>query len=172
MSFPEAAFRPETIQARSAALRLLAVRPRTIEEMRQRLGQRYGASVVEQTVARLQSEGLLNDAEFAQQWRSSRERRKPRSRGMIERELRDKGVEDSVIRETLEGYDSANAAYRAAARYATRQSHCDRTTFDRRVGAFLNRRGFEPGVIRQTLRRLREELAESDAGTEEQEGLV
>ena len=172
MSFPEAAFRPETIQARSAALRLLAVRPRTIEEMRQRLGQRYGASVVEQTVARLQSEGLLNDAEFAQQWRSSRERRKPRSRGMIERELRDKGVEDSVISGTLEGYDSAGAAYRAAARYAARQSHCDRATFDRRVGSFLNRRGFEPSVIRQTLQRLREELAESEAGAEEQEGLV
>ena len=172
MSFPEAAFRSEAAQARNTALRLLAIRPRTVEEMRHRLSQRYGASVVEQTVARLQSEGLLNDAEFAQQWRSSRERRKPRSRGMIERELRDKGVEDSVISETLEGYDSADAAYRAAARYAARQSHCDRTTFDRRVGAFLNRRGFEPGVIRQTLQRLREELAESDAGTEEQEGLV
>jgi len=172
VSFPEAAFRFEANQARNSALRLLAVRPRTVEEMKHRLGQRYGAIVVEQTVARLQSEGLLNDAEFAQQWRSSRERRKPRSRGIIERELRDKGVEDSVISETLEGYDSTDAAYRAAARYATRQSHCERTTFDRRVGTFLNRRGFEPGVIRQTLQRLREELAESDAGTEEHEGLV
>lgn len=172
MSFPETAFRSEAAQARNAALRLLTVRSRTVEEIRNRLGQRYGASVVEQTVARLQSEGLLNDAEFAQQWRSSRERRKPRSRGMIERELRDRGVEDSVISETLEGYDSADAAYRAAARYTARQSHCDRTTFDRRVGTFLNRRGFEPGVIRQTIQRLREELAESDAGREEHEGLV
>ena len=172
MSFPETAFRSEAAQARNAALRLLTVRSRAVEEIRNRLGQRYGASVVEQTVARLQSEGLLNDAEFAQQWRSSRERRKPRSRGMIERELREKGVEDSVISETLEGYDSAGAAYRAAARYTARQSHCDRTTFDRRVGTFLNRRGFEPGVIRQTIQRLREELAESDAGREEHEGLV
>lgn len=172
MSFPETAFRSEAAQARNAALRLLTVRSRTVEEMRNRLGQRYGTSVVEQTVARLQSEGLLNDAEFAQQWRSSRERRKPRSRGMIERELRDRGVEDSVISETLEGYDSADAAYRAAARYTARQFHCDRTTFDRRVGTFLNRRGFEPGVIRQTIQRLREELAESDAGREEHEGLV
>lgn len=172
MTVSETTFRSEEAQARNAALRLLTVRSRTVEEMRNRLGQRYGASVVEQTVARLQSEGLLNDAEFAQQWRSSRERRKPRSRRMIERELREKGVEDSVISETLEGYDSADAAYRAAARYTARQSHCDRATFDRRVGSFLNRRGFEPGVIRQTIQRLREELAESDAGREEHEGLI
>lgn len=167
MSVSETASRPETAQARNAALRLLATRPRTVEEMRNRLGQRHGASVVEQTVAWLQSEGLLNDAEFAQQWRSSRERRKPRSRRMIERELRDKGVADSVISETMEGYDSTDAAYRAAARYAARQSGSDRTVFDRRVGSFLSRRGFESGVIRQTLQRLHEELGESDAGNEE-----
>ncbi len=172
MLSPETDFRFEAARARNAALRLLAVRSRAVEEIRNRLSQRYPATIVEQTLARLQSEGLLNDAEFAQQWRSSRERRKPRSRGMIERELRDKGVEDSVISGTLEGYDSAGAAYRAAARYAARQSHCDRATFDRRVGSFLNRRGFEPSVIRQTLQRLREELAESEAGAEEQEGLV
>ena len=165
MSVPETASRTEATQARNAALRLLTTRPRTVEELRNRLSQRHGASVVEQTVTRLQSEGLLNDAEFAQQWRSSRERRRPRSRRMIERELRDKGVDDSIISETLEGYDSAEAAYRAAARYAARQSGCDRTAFDRRVGAFLGRRGFEADVIRRTLQRLREELEEPEAGS-------
>lgn len=172
MSLPETTSWSEANQARNAALRLLTVRSRTVEEIKNRLSQRYRATIIEQTVARLQSEGLLNDAEFAQQWRSSRERRKPRSRGMIKRELRDKGVDDSIISETLEGYDSADAAYRAAARYAARQSASDRSTFDRRVGSFLNRRGFEASVIRQTLQRLREQSAESDAGREEQEGLV
>ena len=145
-------------QARGAALRLLALRPRTVAEIRERLGRRFGDEAVEQAVAQLQSDGLLNDAEFAQQWRNSRERRKPRSRSMIGRELKQRGVAGDVIDEALEDFDSSSAAYRAAARYATRQSGSDRVTFDRRVGAFLNRRGFDPGVIRQTLERLREEL--------------
>ena len=168
MSIPETAFRSQEAQARNVALRLLAARPRTLAEMRERLAPRFGAAVVEQTVTRLQAEGLLNDAEFARQWRSSRERRKPRSRGRVEQELRRKGVDEDVIGDALEGYDSADAALRASARYAGRQKGSDRITFDRRVGAFLTRRGFEPGIIRHTVRRLREELDIADVAVEDE----
>lgn len=150
--------RTQEAQASNAALRLLAIRPRTVDEMRQRLSTHFGNAAVEKTITRLQAQGLLNDAAFAQQWRNSRERRKPRSQGMIQRELRAKGVADEIISQTLEGYDSAAAAHRAAARYAARQSGGGRAVFDRRVGAFLNRRGFDGETIRQTLERLREEL--------------
>ncbi len=150
---------PEPERARGAALRLLTTRPRTVQEMRERLAPRFGSAAAEQTVARLESEGLLDDAGFARQWRSSRERRKPRSRSIIERELRHKGVAEDVIGDALDGYDSAAAAHRAAARYAARQTANGRAAFDRRVGAFLNRRGFDPAIIRQTLQQLREELA-------------
>ena len=150
--------RTQEAQASNAALRLLAIRPRTVDEMRQRLSTRFGAAAAEKTIIRLQAQGLLNDAAFAQQWRNSRERRKPRSQGMIQSELRAKGVADEIISQTLEGYDSAAAAHRAAARYAARQSAGGRAVFDRRVGAFLNRRGFNGETIRQTLERLREEL--------------
>ena len=155
---PQAAHRrTQEAQASNAALRLLAIRPRTVDEMRQRLSARFGNAAAEKTISRLQAQGLLNDADFAQQWRNSRERRKPRSQGMIQRELRAKGVADEIITQTLEGYDSAAAAHRAAARYAARQSG-GRAVFDRRVSAFLSRRGFDGETIRQTLERLREEL--------------
>ena len=170
MSISETALRPEEAQARSAALRLLAIRPRTVSEMSDRLTARFETPLVEQTLARLQSEGLLNDTEFARQWRSTRERRKPRSRRMIEQELQRKGVAEDIASNALEGYDSSDAAYRAAARYAARQKDSGRATFDRRVGAFLERRGFEPAIIRQTLRQLREESELSEAGDEDQEG--
>ena len=149
---------PEPDRARGAALRLLAVRSRTVAELRERLGQRFQSEAVEQTLASLLDEGLLNDSDFAQQWRYSRERRKPRSRSMIERELKQRGIADDIISETLEDYDSLDAAYRASVRYAARQSGNDRPTFDRRVGAFLGRRGLEAGVIRHTLQRLHKEL--------------
>lgn len=144
--------------ARGAALRLLTARSRTVSDMRERLGRRFSREAVEQTLARLLEEGLLDDAEFAQQWRQSRERRKPRSRSMIELELKQKGIAEDVIVDTLEDYDSLDAAYRSATRYAARLATADRPTFDRRVGAYLNRRGFDPSVTKQTLQRLRDEL--------------
>ena len=170
MSTPETLSGPEAAQARNAALRLLTIRPRTVAEMRERLEPRFGADLVEQTLAWLLSEGLLNDAEFARQWRSSRERRKPRSRRMIEQELRSKGVAEDLASDALEDYDSYDAARRAAARYAARQKGSGRETFNRRVGAFLERRGFEYEVIRRILLELREELDISEAGDADQEG--
>ena len=170
MSITETALPSEEAQARAAALRLLAIRSRTVSEMRDRLTARFATPLVEQVLARLQSEGLLDDTEFARQWRSSRERRKPRSRRMIEQELQRKGVPEDIASNALEGYDSSDAAYRAAAKYAARQKRSSRVTFDRRVGAFLERRGFEPAIIRQTLRQLREKLDISEAEDEDQEG--
>ena len=143
--------------ATSAALRLLALRPRTVAEMTGRLEKRFGKQEAERIAQWLQAKGLLDDAEFAQQWRQSRERRRPRSRGMIEQELKQKGVATPVIEKAMEGFDSTEAAYRAAFKYASRQTRYDRKTFDRRVAAFLNRRGFESEVIRKTLHRLRQE---------------
>ncbi|CAI8026994.1 Regulatory protein RecX [Geodia barretti] len=84
-------------RARSAALRLLSARSRSVAEMRERLGKKFASEAVEQTVALLTAEGLLNDAAFAQQWRQSRERRKPRSSRMIEHELKQLGIADDII---------------------------------------------------------------------------
>ncbi len=151
-------FRTEADRARGAALRLLTLKPRTVSEIRERLGSRFDGDSVEQAVSRLLSEGLLDDAEYAQQWRDSRERRKPRGRRMITKELKARGIAGHLIEHALEGYDSTDAARRAASRYAARQSASDRATFDRRVGAFLHRRGFEPEIIRQVLQELRDEL--------------
>ena len=159
--------RSETERARAVALRLLAARPRTVAEMRDRLLLRFGADAAERALARLQDEGLLNDASFARQWRDSRERRRPRSPGMIERELKKRGVAADIISEAMEGYDPDDAAHRAAIRYASRQPVNDRAAFDRRVGAYLGRRGFNPGVIRRTLENLREELGVSKANGQE-----
>ena len=162
-------FRTDADRARGAALRLLALKPRTVSEIRERLGRRFDSNSVEKAVSRLLSEGLLNDAEYAQQWRDSRERRKPRGRRLITRELNARGIAGHLIESALEGYDSMDAARGAAFRYAARQSASDRVTFDRKVGVFLDRRGFEPEVIRNVLRELREELNISDLPSTESE---
>lgn len=149
----------ELAKARGMCLRLLASKPRTVAEVKEKLGQRFSAETVEQAVAQLETQGLLDDLAYARQWRESRERRKPRSSRMIAKELHQKGISAENIEDALQDFDSQSAAYRAAAKYASRQSGKDKTAFDRRVGAFLARRGFQSGVIRDTVGRLREELA-------------
>ena len=153
--------------ARTAALHLLASRPRTTSEMTERLANKFGQDEAERAVEGLLAEGLLNDLEFARQWRDSRERNRPRSRGMLAWELRQRGVEDGVVDEALAGFDSAGSAYRAAWKFASRQTGADAATFHRRVGGFLQRRGFGPEEIRSTIQLLREELSieeQADSG--------
>ena len=154
--------RRDANRARGAAFRLLALRPRSVAEMREKLERRFGIELAEITVSSLESDGLLDDAEFAQQWRDSRDRRNPCGRRLIENELKQRGVPAEAIETALHDFDSNDAACRAAARYAARQSGRNRATFDRKVGAFLHRRGFEYGTIRETLQQLRAELEIKD----------
>lgn len=150
-------------KARTTALRLLAFRPRTIHEMRERLAQKVGSAEADLMVQQLQAEGLLNDADFAKQWRDSRERHRPRGRKILRQELRRRGVADDVIERALTNFNSDEVAYRAGLKYASKQTSCDERTFRRRLGAFLHRRGFEPDVIRRAVDGLNEELRGSDS---------
>ena len=126
--------------------------------MRERLAQKVGPNDADLMVQQLQAEGLLNDADFAQQWRDSRERHRPRGRRLLRQELRRRGVADDVIEVALADFDSDEVAYRAGHKFASKHKCCDERTFRLRVGAFLHRRGFEPDVIRRAVEGLNEEL--------------
>ena len=152
------------LQAKQAALRLLAYRPRSVEDIRRRLKERFSEPAVEQTVAALQTQGLLDDAAFAREWRRQREQLRPRGPATIANELRRLGVNSEVVEDALADFDAAGNAYRAAARYASRQSQQDFPEFGRKLWAFLQRRGFDSSVVRQTVGRLRQELFDSGYG--------
>ena len=53
----------------------------------------------------------------------------------------------------MEGVSDADAAYDAAQRRLRSLSGADRKTFERRLGSFLNSRGFGYGVARATIQR-------------------
>lgn len=133
-----------------AALRYLSYRPRSEAELRQRLtGRGFPEEAIENTLCQLKGEGLLNDLAFARFWRDSRETFKPRSAFALRLELRGKGVEEGIIEEALKGLDEESCALRAARRRARLLAGLDRVTFQRRLGAFLRRRGFSYGIIRR-----------------------
>ena len=144
-------------RALQVALRYVSFRQRSISEVRRRVGKEFSQPVVEQVLASLNRYGYLDDEDFAKQWRDSRNRRRPRGTFALRRELRAKGVADSIIDTTLEGLDEFGNAHRAGDRQAQRwleRGDMAYTTFRRKMWDYLRRRGFGSNVAKDTTERL------------------
>ena len=141
-------------QAYEAALRLLAYRPRSERELRQRLARRgIERPLIEGALARLRGQGYLDDQAFARFWTETREATSPRSRRLIRSELLYKGVSPDAAAAAVAGVEDDDAAYRAAARRLRSLPLDDFESFRRRLGGFLVRRGFSYDVARRTIDR-------------------
>jgi regulatory protein len=143
--------------ARAAAQRLLAYRPRSEAEVRERLSRRYPPDAVDGALESLKRAGLVDDTAFAQLWTESRVTHRPRSAALIRRELLQKGVHSDTVEAAVDGVDDAENAYRAAARLAERLRDESREVFRRRVWAHLQRRGFGSAAVRSAVSRLWDE---------------
>ncbi len=86
------------------AVKLLAARPRSVAELRERLlrGKNTNEEIVEIVIARLREYGYLNDERFAFSYASYKVKQKPVGRRRLERDLKFKKVESSVANEALE----------------------------------------------------------------------
>ena len=147
--------------AREKCLRLLALRPRSAGELRQRLCKDdYNAEVTEAVVAALQEVGLVDDREFAHSWIASRMAGGGASRRKLAWELRRKGIPEALIRELVtDGIDDETETEQAR-QLARRRSppevadqRADRRAYQR-LRELLLRRGFEHETARSVMRAL------------------
>lgn len=156
--------------AQNAASRFLATRARSEAEVRRRLERRYSAEVIDRVVATLTQQGYLDDAAFAQQWRTQRERLRPRGKGLLRQELLRLGVSAETIKEALEDFDAASNANRAGRNLALRLSRTGYANFRQRLWSHLQRRGFESAAIEETVQALWRELADPSHSDEDAHG--
>ena len=86
------------------AVKLLTARPRSVAELRERLlrGKNTNEEIVETVIARLREYGYLNDERFAFSYASYKVKQKPVGRRRLERDLKFKKVESTVVDEALE----------------------------------------------------------------------
>lgn len=147
----------EVERAYQVGLRLLAYRPQSRQEVRQRLSGRFSAHVVLQVLTLLEEQGYLDDAAFARAWRESREAHRPRSATLICRELQQRGVAREVANAAVSGLDEEDSAYQAGRHRLRALQGLDYVTFRRRLGDYLRRRGFPSDVVRRTVERLWQE---------------
>ena len=149
------------LKAKNAALRLLSYRSRSEAEVRRRLQSRFPQDAIDRTVSSLLRQGLVDDVAFAKEWREKREKFRPRGARAIGQELRRLGVDREVIRDALSDFDAAKNAYQAGWKYSARLPLDDPPIFRRKLGGYLQRRGFEGEVLRQTVERLWRELSDA-----------
>ncbi|HYM14168.1 MAG TPA: regulatory protein RecX [Dehalococcoidia bacterium] len=140
--------------ALDAAVAMLARRPCSEREVRQRLARRKVApALAEETVGRLRDARLLDDAAYAHVWTESRDRTSPRARRLLIQELRARGVAPEIANGATADIAEADAAYRAAARRLRSLSGLEYAAFRDRLGALLQRRGFGWETCKTTVER-------------------
>ena len=121
---------------------------------------RFTPETVGKTIDYLLDHRLLDDEAFSGQWISSRERLRPKGARALKQELRQLGVDQTIIEEALEGIDEAANAGNAGRKLAIRlvDQDCSFEDFRRKVAAHLQRRGFAYGLISETVNSLWREL--------------
>jgi regulatory protein len=139
-------------QARNLCLRLLTVRARTRSELEGHLAKRgYPDDVSARVLNRLAEVGLIDDADFAEQWVRSRRLNAGKGKRALAAELRNKGVDNDVITAALADIDAAAERQRAEqlVRDKLRREKLgddDDTKVARRLVGMLARRGYSQSM--------------------------
>lgn len=142
-----------------AAALILSYRPRSEPELKEKLLLKgFPGSSIDEVISRLREQGLVDDTAFAEFWKENRDTFSPRSQWLTGQELRKKGVSEEIINRVVESIDDTDSAYRAARKKARNLPRYDYQNFYRRLGDYLQRRGFSYGVIKDTVKQLWDEL--------------
>nr|WP_255549494.1 regulatory protein RecX [Corynebacterium sp. TAE3-ERU12] len=137
---------------RNKALRLLDQRARSREELRRRIAENpeFEPQIIDEVLGSLESSGLIDDHTFATEWVRQRAARRGKSRRVLDKELRDKGVAEHHRASALEQVsddDEVDMAQGLAEKKARtiKNPPADRAEHQknlRRVLGVLARRGF------------------------------
>ena len=149
--------------AKVQALRLLTVRDRSVEELRERLGRQFTEDETNQALEYLAGFGYLDDLRVAQNYVQYRNRQRPTGNYLLRIELRQKGIKDEYIEQVLNPPD---IEYELALDLATQRlrslERFEKNVVARRLQSLLERRGF-PGSL---ARRVVSELLDRDPENE------
>ena len=147
---------------RHRALLLLDHRSRSRRELDRRLRDLgFPAGLIADVLDDLERVGLIDDGTFAHEWVRQRHRRRGKSRDVLDRELRDKGVAPELrsrpLDQIAESDERAMALHlaRKKARTTVTQVPRDRRDRDRalrRILGVLGRRGFPQGMSMELAR--------------------
>jgi regulatory protein len=134
------------------ALRLIDLRPRSADEIRQNLARhKVAEGHIQAALERLAQSGLINDASFARMWVENQAAFRPRSKRALTQELRRKGIDQAEITAAVTEVDDRASAQVVAAARAKRHADLPWPEFRLKLGGFLARRGFDYETAREAI---------------------
>jgi regulatory protein len=146
-------------RAMQQALLFLSYRVRSEKEIRQNLSKHeIPDEVIEDTLEKLRRNGFANDKQFASAWVENRNTFRPRGRRVLALELRQKGINETIIESALEALDEEALAYEAGLKKARKLKVREWSEFRKKSSEFLARRGFSYSVIAPIVSRLWKEI--------------
>lgn len=154
-------------RARDAGLAYLAGRARSLHEMRQALEQKgFAAAIRDQAIAEFVRLGLLDDRKLARDLVELRLERQPAAAARVNDELRQRGVDPTVVAEVLAEFgpalDSVETAKELLRRQARRYAGLDEGKARRRMFGFLARRGYDQEIAQAAVDAVWKELQRDD----------
>lgn len=146
--------------ARAVAVRFLAYSARSCTEIERRLEKGgFDPDIIAVVVEELKQKDYLNDGKFSEDWISDRADRKRYGKSRLTAELQRKGLDTETIREAIASVSPDDELRRALAAAEARHPFCGDEALDaeqtqannRRLAAFLQRRGFDWSIVKQVL---------------------
>ena len=151
-------------KAYQRALHYLGYRARTRQELERYLEQKkLDLDVIETVLNRLEDQGYVDDAAFSQSWVKDRESLNPKSKRALRYELRQKGVQDSLIDEAVADLDEHDAAWRLVHKRLAQWRTLDDLKFRQKLSGYLARRGFHYEIIDEVLQKAKAYLSDEEA---------
>jgi regulatory protein len=141
-------------RAYNMALRYLGYRARSLAEMERYLkGKGFPAACRRTTMERLINNRFLNDSDFAGMWVENRTRMNPKGAYALRQELLEKGIEEDLIDEKLDGFNETDAAFDAVKKKLGQWRNLDQNELRKKIYGFLSLRGFSYETTRDTTER-------------------
>lgn len=136
----------------NCAVRYLALRPRSISEVRQYLTSRKGFNEdqADSAITRLVNEGYLNDLEFARLWVRNRMLLSPKSQRVLWAELMKKGIGKDDI-ETVLSELSEDDQLGSLIDIIRKKSRLPKYSDKQKMIEFLSRKGYSYDLIKKAL---------------------
>ena len=150
-------------KAYASAIRVLAGRDHSAFELGEKLRTRgFGDEEIDLTVDRLEADGYLDDAKFAEAVARSNPHL---GRSGLARQMQKKGLDEADWRHLVDAIDSEEEFSRALAASRKNVSERDLATkspevWKRRLAGYLQRRGYGFDTVAQVFRTLEEEQRE------------
>jgi len=150
----------EQSKANSYGLRLLSFRNRSEQELVQKMKQKqYDVEVIKNTIAFLKHHQYINDEAFTNDFVKSKLSTQKYGKNRIKQELYQKGISKDLINSTIDEMSNSDQEYETALELSrkkllTSYRNDDTQSQYRKIGGFLQRRGFGFETISKVLNKL------------------